>query len=41
MFETMSHGKDKPYNAKLRSCIDFLPSRQIGVEYIAPIIKNV
>ena len=41
MFETMSHGKGKPYNVKLRSYIYFLRSRQIGVEHIAPIIKNV
>ena len=41
MFETRLHGKGKPYNAKLHSCIYFLPSRQIGVEHIAPIIKNV
>lgn len=41
MFETRSNGKGKPYNAKLRSCIYFSPSRQIGVEHIAPIIKNV
>ena len=41
MFETRSNGKGKPYNAKLRSCIYFLRSRQIGVEHIAPIIKNV
>jgi hypothetical protein len=41
MFETMSHGKGKPYNVKLRSYIYFLRSRQIGVEHIADIIKNV
>jgi hypothetical protein len=41
MFETRSNGKGKPYNAKLHSCIYFLRSRQIGVEHIAHIIKNV
>ena len=41
MFETRSNGKGKPCNAKLRSCIYFLRSRQIGVEHIVPIIENV